>query len=638
MLFAAAAVCAVWLGYGVWQRAHSHNPQPHSQHANASRVRVPRLEDIPPQLRAARPAPPPSGYVGSERCASCHAEIAAQWATHPMSRSLQPVPSDSPIEDYVHRTRFRPSGGCEYRVERHDGTVMHYETLYDSQGQVLYQQGYPVRFAIGSGTRGCTYAIDHGGIMVASPISWYTSRQVWDLSPGYLPGHHPRFSRRVPENCLWCHGGLVAARPGRYDQFQEPPLLERAMGCERCHGPGAEHVAAREAGQALPAPDPTIVNPVHLAPRERESVCNHCHLQGKVTVTRYGRSMGDFRPGEVLDDTLTVFVRRETVREDGLAKAVSHVAQMHLSRCYQASAGRMGCITCHSGHAKPPEATKLAYYRQQCLTCHDEGDCTAPRHQQAQAGHACTQCHMPRLSLFDVAHASQTDHRILRQPAAAPVPAEALTAPTELVPFVGSEKYLQPWELERARGIALISVADKLTFPDRHALREGIALLEKSLHKAPDDLPALHHLGIAYLMLHEPGAAREYLAAGLKLAPHHERLLGAMAEACRELAERRTALRYARRGLRVNPWNLTLQVLEVELLAELQDWQACRLAAQRGLEVDPSHTALRTRLIQACLALGLAHEARQQQDLLDRIQAALASAASGSQQGASAEH
>lgn len=623
LLLVAAGACAAWL----WQASRGggrdrHRPSK-GQAAGLPAPRVPRIADIPPQWRAKRPPPPRSGYVGSARCASCHAEIAAQWATHPMSRSLQPVPSESPIEDYVHHTRFRPRGSREYRVERRDNLVLHYETLFDTQGQVLYEQGYPVHYAIGSGTRGCTYAIDHGGILTVSPISWYTGRQSWDLSPGYLPGRHPRFGRRVPENCLWCHGGLVAVRPGRVDQFQEPPLLERAMGCERCHGPGADHVAAREADEPLSMPDPTIVNPLHLAARERESICNHCHLQGKAAVPRYGRSMGDFRPGEVLDSTLTVFVNQETVREDGLAKAVSHVAQMQLSRCYQASDGRLGCITCHSGHAKPDEETKLAYYRQKCLACHTDNDCTAPLAQQAQAGHSCTQCHMPRLALFDVAHASQTDHRILRDPAAAPTPAEAPASPGELVPFAGSERYLEKWELERARGIALISLAHEDPLPDHRALREGIELLEKSLRKAPDDLVALHHAGLAYLSLHEPQAAKEYLAAGLELAPEHERLLGAMAQACRELGERRTALRYAQKALRINPWSIMLHVLETELLAELEKWEECRMAARRGLEVDPSHVVLRARLIDACLAVGRVQEAAEHRDLLARIQAAL---------------
>ncbi len=636
-LLVAAVVCAAWLWRAGWGGGPATHQPTGRQAAGRPALRVPRVEDIPPQRRIKRPPPARGGYVGSARCAGCHAEVAAEWATHPMTRSLQPVPSASPIEDYAHRTRFRPPGSREYRVERRDGTVLHYETLFDAQGQVLYEQGYPVRYAIGSGTRGCTYAIDHGGILTVSPISWYTGRQAWDLSPGYLPGHHPRFGRRVPENCLWCHGGLVAARPGRIDQFQEPPLLEQAMGCERCHGPGADHVAAREADEPLIKPDPTIVNPLHLAARERESICNHCHLQGKVAVPRYGRSMGDFRPGEVLDGTLTVFVNRETVREDGLAKAVSHVAQMQLSRCYQASDGRLGCITCHGSHAKPAEETKLAYYRQKCLACHTDQDCTAPLAEQVQAGHSCTQCHMPRLGLFDVAHASQTDHRILREPSAAPAPAEAPAAPGELVPFAGSERYLEKWELERARGIALVSLAHEEALPDRRALREGIELLEKSLRKAPDDLLALHHAGIAYLSLHEPQAAKEYLAVGLKLAPEHERLLGAMAQACRELGERRTALRYARKAVRINPWSVMLRVLETELLAELEEWEECRRAAKSGLEIDPSHAGLRARLIEACLASGRVQEATEQRELLGRIQAALADTGPGGRPAPAAE-
>ena len=114
----------------------------------------------------------------------------------------------------------------------------------------------------------------------------------------------------------------------------------------------------------------TIVNPADLAPALRESVCQQCHLQGWFRFPRAGRDFFDFRPGLPLHRFLAVFVRKES-KPDRL-ELVGQVEQMESSRCFRASGGELGCISCHDPHRLPPPATKAEYYRGRCLECHEQ--------------------------------------------------------------------------------------------------------------------------------------------------------------------------------------------------------------------------------------------------------------------------
>ncbi len=92
------------------------------------------------------------------------------------------------------------------------------------------------------------------------------------------------------------------------------------------------------------------MNPRHLAPALRDSVCEQCHLQGADRFLRAGRTEGDFRPGLPLDEFVAVFVEAGPA---GRPRAVGHVEQMHASRCYAASGGALGCTSCHDPHRRP---------------------------------------------------------------------------------------------------------------------------------------------------------------------------------------------------------------------------------------------------------------------------------------------
>src|SRR5487761_1779487 len=394
VLLGFAAVLAVVAGSAWWwQRSGTVTPL--------------KANSAPPPRKivgeAIKPEPPSDDYVGSQACVKCHKSIAESYAAHPMYRSAGATPGADDVEDFVDGIEFKSDDGRIYRVEKGGGAIYHHEVLLDGEGEVLYDEAAKISFFIGSGTRGKSYAIDHDGLLFQSPISWYTSEQKWDMSPGY-GRRHTRFGRRIQDQCVLCHAGRPTIDADRENYFPEPVLIEAAIGCERCHGPGQRHVEYREAPRLAKSEDP-IVNPAKLEPDRREAVCYQCHLIGKMRFARYGRTFYDFRPGDRLDDVWATMVAGTGVRGDRKTKAVSHVEQMRDSTCFKNSEGRMGCVSCHDPHSVPTAGEASDYYRQRCLECHAEKGCSLPAERQAAApaNNSCAHCHMPRLSAHDIA-------------------------------------------------------------------------------------------------------------------------------------------------------------------------------------------------------------------------------------------
>ena len=89
---------------------------------------------------------------------------------------------------------------------------------------------------------------------------------------------------------------------------------------------------------------------------------------------------------------------------------------MYESRCFRASRGKMGCISCHDPHGLPAPAEKVAYYRDRCLECHAEKGCRLPRPERLARGRddSCIECHMPRSPNEQVPHTATTLHLIPR--------------------------------------------------------------------------------------------------------------------------------------------------------------------------------------------------------------------------------
>ena len=353
-------------------------------------------------------------YVGDTACVRCHAEISESYRLHPMGRSLSSItPATAPrVENTADEALFE-AGGLQYSIENRGGHVFHLEARRAASGGIVAQSKAEVQFTLGSGRQALAYLIERDGFLFQSPITRYVRAERWDLSPGYEK-KNVHFERPVLAGCLFCHVNRVENLVGTVNRYERPLIRNNAIGCERCHGPGELHV---QQPMMVDGRDVTIVNPGTLAPALRDAVCEQCHLSSIRRIERLDRRNEDFRPGLPFHQ-FWIALSAPGAAEN---KFVNQVEQMHESRCFRESQGRLGCISCHDPHRLPKPAEEVAYFRQRCLECHANQGCslaTAERQARSPDGD-CVGCHMPRSRSSDVFHGATTDHRVPRRAAEA---------------------------------------------------------------------------------------------------------------------------------------------------------------------------------------------------------------------------
>jgi hypothetical protein len=569
--------------------------------------------------RAVRPPPRSTAdYIGDQTCAACHEEIARKFAASAMGRSLAHVHEDATLGTFDEEVSIRPGGKCVYGV-RQVGTdrLELGERMYDEAGQLIYDAARPAHFSVGSGTHGRSYLTNHGGILTMSAITWYASGNRWDLSPGFVPDDPRGLGRRVIDECLACHAGRVATIPGARDRYAAQPFAQLAIGCENCHGPGKQHADLHAAGS--PAANDPIVNPSRLPPAERESVCNQCHLQGAARIPRYGRTHFDFRPGERLEETLVVLVTGTGVA-DGKTEAVKHVQQMMSSRCYTASAGKLGCISCHDSHATVSREEAPEFYRQRCLACHEPPDCRLPSADRQAQGDSCFACHMPRLPTPDIAHTALTDHRVLARPSDAPAASQQPAQAERLLFFGEANQRLPAWEVNRATGLALVKHLLEQGRPPEFSVIES--LLAPVLEVAPDDTRVMNSLTELALKRNNLAAAEAYARLALDVEPQNEAALVALTMVAYQSGRYADGLDFSQRALAINPTLEAVHAQRADMLRLTGRLTEGIEAAERALELSPRLLPVRQWLVRAYRDAGQTAKSEEQAKIHERMEAA----------------
>jgi Flp pilus assembly protein TadD len=349
------------------------------------------------------------GYVGSKACARCHAAIAAKYSQTAMAQASGPAADLRLPAGEVHAA----AANATYSISPADGSLQLRFQKRLADGAII-EGAKKLTYYLGSGAHGRGFIFDEQGQPFQSPVAYYGPGRGWDLAPGYQDETSIFINRKVEAACLNCHSSVDA----------KGTSLEGAISCERCHGPGENHVNAVQSGKAL-----SIVNPSKLAPQQRDSICAQCHLTGETRVVKPGRSETSFRPGDVLGQHVVPFVWASPDRAE--FKVVGHFEGLWQSKCKRLSGDSLSCLTCHDPHATVPEAAKVAYYRQKCLTCHQPSSCKLPAKARRLKNDSCIACHMPTRESTDGQHTAFTDHSIRRNANSAPTPGHS----PELVAF-----------------------------------------------------------------------------------------------------------------------------------------------------------------------------------------------------------
>jgi tetratricopeptide (TPR) repeat protein len=428
-------------------------------------------------------------YVGNRACATCHLSIYRSYSQTPMALTSGPVGNNLIEGSFEHG----PSA-MRYRVYPKDGRAF---LSFQRLDEPTIRGTQELQYFVGSGRRGRSYLFSVDGYLYQSPASYYSQKKRWDMSPGYESSSEMPFNRAIEPSCLACHASQVRAISGTENRYEAVPFVQDGIGCERCHGPGSEHIKGKS----------PMINPAKLEPARRDSVCAQCHMSGEARINQPGRNAWMFRPGDRLADDVLDYVYEGDFNY--AYKAISHVQAMAQSRCKLAAGDRMSCLSCHDPHSVPPAAEKAAYFREKCLACHLRQDVSVELKRHFGDQPDCRGCHMPAMAGLSIGHTTLTDHRILRKPAAGGSP---LRPATRLVQFGARQADT------RGLGLAYAELAARDNQPFYAA--EAIRLLTEALPSCANDAEVLTRLAYLHQTKGEMERAAALYERALQNDPH----------------------------------------------------------------------------------------------------------------------
>jgi hypothetical protein len=480
------------------------------------------------------------------------------------------------IHERFDRTEFRDSRGAfSYRVGQEAGSYF-FEFLEQGAKQPGTTQAIrgrrPLEYYVGSGAAARTYLFSVEGFLYEAPASYYSNSASWNSSPGYAPFDYPYLSRAVSPACLQCHASGIQWIPGTHFAYASPPFREGGVACERCHGPGSDHIAAGK----------PMVNPAKLAAAERDSICKQCHLSGEIRVAKQGKDELAFRAGDRLADVLTVFVRSGS---ESLLKVTSHAENLAQSACKKASGDKLWCGSCHDPHTVPAANEKAAYFRGKCLTCHQASDCRAPQSSRRANGDDCAACHMPHNPPSDVDHVVFTDHSIRRRASA---PGGLSRADADLVPFGGGAAST------RDLGLAYAMVGQR---------EQNATYLERSLHLLQDtaarggaDALTLAYLAEFYRNRKDDAHALPLYEESWRMDPTQDAVGAALGAYQMQHGNFEQAIRFWNQALAINPAMVLVRTNLANALLRTGHADEAQATLRQALEFQPSFQEARDLL------------------------------------------
>jgi len=341
----------------------------------ASQVRVPAALKKPPAR---------SEYVGDHACVSCHQQQADSYArtAHHFATSW---PSASTVKG---------SFSDDKNILRTSNPFLHFKMTSTSAGffQSAIEEPGPgksishterIDIVAGEPRKGQSYLYWKGDQLFQLPVTYWNETDSWVNSPSY-PDGSPHFDKDIIPRCLECHASYFEWVPPAINRYRKTSLMLGII-CEKCHGPGREHVALHRATPHLPPGTPeAIVNPAKLDRDRQLDVCGLCHSGNGTPIA----PTLSFLPGDDLRDYIDI---PYVSTEDAVDVHGSQVQLLRRSRCFQQSAD-FTCSTCHDVHTTQRDA---ASFSPACMKCHQPRQCGEYQKLGDKIAANCIDCHMP---------------------------------------------------------------------------------------------------------------------------------------------------------------------------------------------------------------------------------------------------
>jgi|SRR5579862_1004575 len=313
-------------------------------------------------------------YVGSQSCRKCHTQIYEHWLKTPMANVVRD-PREHPdaiIPDLATNTIAK-------------FTMDQVSLVYGS----LWKQRYFTK-------RGDDY--------FPEPAQWDVTHRVWRpyfVAKGtdwWVPFYpEDNMQRPTGPTCDGCHSV-------NYD-IKTKQVAEWNVGCEKCHGPGSDHVQHPTRGN--------ILNPAQMDYVAANDTCIQCHSQGRPLTVPIEGKYYDWPVGYHAGLNLRDFWQLEehTLGEGTFThypEGTAHKNRMQGNDFVQSVMYRRGvtCFSCHDVHGTGNYAQLRKPADQLCMDCHGPLSLNGPRtatieehthHKRGSAGSSCIACHMPKI-------------------------------------------------------------------------------------------------------------------------------------------------------------------------------------------------------------------------------------------------
>lgn len=570
------------------------------------------------------------GYIEDRVCAMCHSQKYRSYQEVGMAQSFYRPKAERFIENFKENHFFHELSKRHYEMIRRDDQLFFKRYQRDEKGNPINVFEIKIDWIMGSGNHSRVYLYQtEAGELYQLPVAWYTQTQSWGMAPGFDWPTHLGVTRVVRRECMFCHNAYPNVPVGN-DAFEAPHVypkqLPEGTGCQRCHGPGANHVRTVFSGELdTKKIRAAIINPKRLTPQLRDDICFECHMQPSVVifgVRRFDRPVYSFRPGQRLSDYLV----QVDVKEEGKEKIERfeinhHPYRLLQSPCFKESKGALNCLICHDPHRKVPKEKRAEHYRTACLTCHKADSC----HLKSHSGD-CAYCHMPERRTHDVIQVVMTDHLIQRKPEEKKV---RLAPLKETVPIIVDVQFMEPGQAPQGdlgevyRAVSVMRAGGSINAVDRLAamlpkanppelvpyldlakgqmqykrFAEAERTLKTILARAPELDLAEAWLGISLIGLNRKieatGAIRRALKK-MKTSAEAEFNLGWL---FLEVGAAREAAVHIERAIQLRPNLVTAWLYLGHAQSKLNQPQKAIKSYKRTLEIDPTHT-------RAYLALG----------------------------------
>jgi predicted CXXCH cytochrome family protein len=351
---------------------------PHEEQGDASWKLVLFIRDLrqstPTERAQQQGAAESARYVGSEACEKCHAEIYAHWKKTPMANVVRD-PSTHP-DAIIPDLRTNPINKF---------TKEQVALVYGS----VWKQRYFTKI---------------GDDYFPEPAQWDVTHKVWrpyfvaNGTDWWAPLYPPdNMQRPTGPTCDGCHSVEY--------NIHTKQVAEWNIGCERCHGPGSDHVAHPSRAN--------ILDPARMDYVRANDTCIQCHSQGRPLTSPIEGKYYDWPVGYHVGLNLADFWQLEehklgettfTHFPDGSA----HKNRMQGNDFVQSVMYRRGitCFSCHDVHGTENNAQLRKPVDKLCLDCHGPMSLNGPRtatleehthHKKGSPGSQCVACHMPKI-------------------------------------------------------------------------------------------------------------------------------------------------------------------------------------------------------------------------------------------------